>query len=124
SHRIRVIDLEAGTIDAFAGTGEPGYSGDGGDALDAQLYSPRDLEIGPDGDLYVADTDNGSIRAINLDTGKIRTVAGTGEIGLDDSDGRPATETKLRRPFAMSFDADGNLYVMDSLNHRILKVTK
>ena len=59
NHRIRVIDLTSGIIDAFAGTGEPGYLGDGGPVGDAQLNAPRDLEIGPDGDLYLVDTDNG-----------------------------------------------------------------
>jgi outer membrane protein assembly factor BamB len=123
-HVIRVVDLASGTIDAFAGTGEPGDSGDGGPALAAQLRAPRDLEIGPDGELYFADTDNGRIRAIALDTGTIRTVVGTGELGLDDEEGLPALETKLSRPFGIAFDGDGNLYVMDSLNFRIVKVAK
>lgn len=120
---IRVMDLAAGTIDGFAGTGEGGYSGDGGPAKTAQLNAPRDLEIGPDGDLYFADTDNGAVRAIDLGSGEIRTVVGTGELGLGD-DGLPATETKLRRPFGIAFDPDGNLYVMDTLNSRIVKVAK
>lgn len=123
-HVIRVMDLATGMIDAFAGTGAPGDSGDGGPALQAQLRAPRDLEIGPDGDLYFADTDNGKVRAIELATGTIRTVVGTGELGIDEEDGLLATDTKLRRPFGVAFDADGNLYVMDSLNHRILKVAK
>ncbi len=119
---IRVIDLAAGTIDAFAGTGKEGDSGDDGPALMAQLSGPRDLEIGPDGDLYFADTDNGKIRAIDLEAGIIRTVVGTGELGIDEEEGLPALETRLRRPFGISFDPDGNLYVMDTLNSRIVKV--
>ncbi|HZI45324.1 MAG TPA: hypothetical protein VFD53_08900 [Ilumatobacter sp.] len=122
-HVIRVMDLATGMIDAFAGVGTPGDSGDGGPALQAQLRAPRDLEIGPDGDLYFADTDNGKVRAINLTDLTIRTVVGTGELGIDE-DGLPATETRLRRPFGVAFDADGNLYVMDSLNNRIVKVAK
>ena len=121
---IRVIDLATGMIDAFAGTGAAGFSGDGGPALQATLRGPRDLEIGPDGDLYFADTDNGAVRAIELASGTIRTVVGTGELGLDDEEGLPATETHLRRPFGVAFDAEGNLYVMDTLNHRIVKVAK
>jgi outer membrane protein assembly factor BamB len=124
AHRIRVLDLDAGTLDAFVGTGTPGDSGDGGPALQAQLSAPRDLEIGPDGHLYVADTDNGKVRAIDLATGTIRTVVGTGELGLDDEEGLPATETRLTRPFGIAFDPDGNLYVMDTLNTRIVKVAK
>jgi DNA-binding beta-propeller fold protein YncE len=121
---IRVIDLDTGMIDRFAGTGEPGDSGDGGPAVDAQLRAPRDMEIGPDGDLYFADTDNGKVRAVDLDTGEIRTVVGTGELGIEDKEGMLATEIKLRRPFGVAFDADGNLYVMDSLNSRIVKVAR
>jgi DNA-binding beta-propeller fold protein YncE len=123
NHRIRVVDLEAGTIDTLAGTGELGSAGDDGPALEAQLAEPRDLEIGPDGDLYLADTDNNVIRAIDLDTGTIRRVAGTGELGLG-AEGLPALETALRRPFGIEFDPDGNLYIMDSLNSRVLKVAK
>jgi len=121
---IRVIDLVDGTIHAFAGTGEPGDSGDDGPALAARLNGPRDLEIGPDGDLYFADTDNGKVRAIDLEAGIIRTVVGTGELGVDDEDGLPATQTRLRRPFGVAFDPDGNLYVMDTLNSRIVKVAQ
>jgi len=124
NHRIRVMDLGTGTMDTLAGTGIEGFSGDGGPALDAQLNNPHDLEVGPDGDLYIADTDNGSVRAIDLGTGIIRTVVGTGEIGLTAEEGLPATETQLRRPFGIAFDAAGNLFVMDSLNSRIVKVAK
>jgi DNA-binding beta-propeller fold protein YncE len=120
---IRVIDLATGIIDGFAGTGEPGYSGDGGPAVDAQIYAPRDLEIGPDGDLYFADTSNHAVRAIDLDTQVIRTVVGTGEEGLGE-ERLLATETMLRRPFGLAFDPDGNLYVMDSVNSRIVKVAR
>jgi hypothetical protein len=119
---IRVMDLATNMIDTFAGTGEGGDSGDDGPAIDAQLNAPRDLEIGPEGDLYFADTDNSKVRAINLETGVIRTVVGTGELGIEDSDGMLATEIKLRRPFGIAFDPDGNLYVMDTLNSRIVKV--
>jgi DNA-binding beta-propeller fold protein YncE len=128
ANRIRVIDLATGTIDAFAGTGvdlvgdAPADVGDGGPALEATLYQPRDLEIGPDGDLYFADTNNCRVRAIDLDTGVIRTVVGTGRPGVDAGERLPALETSLRRPFGVAFDAAGDLYVMDSLNSRILKV--
>jgi len=119
---IRVMDIAGGTIEAFAGTGEKGDGGDDGPALAAKLSAPRDLEIGPDGDLYFADTDNGKVRAIDLEAGIIRTVVGTGENGVEERDGLPATETKLRRPFGIAFDPEGDLYVMDTLNSRIVKV--
>ncbi len=124
SNRIRVVDLDTGMIDNFAGTGTEGFSGDGGAALSAQLAHPRDLEIGPDGDLYIADTDNNRIRAISLTDNTIRTVAGSGELGLDETDGLLATETKFARPFGIEFSPEGDLYISDTINSRIVKVTK
>lgn len=123
ANRIRRIDLVTGVIEAFAGTGAAGFAGDGGPALDATLRGPRDMELGPEGDLYFADTDNGAVRAINLEDGTIRTVVGTGMLGRDE-DGRPATESRLGRAFGIAFDAAGALYVMDSLNQRIVKVPR
>lgn len=126
ANRIRVINLASDpiSIDGLAGTGEPGRLGDGGPALQAQLYHPRDLEIGPDGDLYVADTDNSVIRAINLNDGTIRTVAGTGQIALDENEGVPATAMALARPFGIEFDPAGNLYISDTINSRIVRVAR
>jgi sugar lactone lactonase YvrE len=111
-------------IETVVGSGIAGYSGDGGSARSAQLNYPRDLEIGPDGDLYIADTDNSVIRAVNLATGSIRTVAGTGVLGLDAEDGLPARQTKLARPFGIEFDPNGNLFISDTINSRILKVAR
>lgn len=124
NNRVRVVDLASGTIDALAGTGEKGFSGDGGPAKDARLSAPRGLKVGPDGDLYVVDTDNGAVRAVNLASGIIRTVVGTGELGLDAEEQLPATKTRLRRPFNLAFDPQGNLYVTDTLNMRIVRVAK
>jgi sugar lactone lactonase YvrE len=126
SNRIRAIDLDTGMIDTIAGTGTEGFSGDGGPAIAAELAHPRDLEIGPDGDLYIADTDNNRIRAISLDTAtsNIRTVAGSGVLGLDAEENLLATELKLARPFAIEFSPAGDLYISDTINSRIVKVTK
>ncbi len=124
SHKIRVIDLTTNLVTTIAGTGTGGFSGDDGPALQAQLFHPRDLEFGPDGRLYVADTDNMRIRVIDLTTGTITTVVGTGEAGLDATDDRLATQTMLKRPFGIEFDAAGNLYVSDTINSRILRVAK
>ena len=124
AHRVRAVDLATGMIETVAGTGTAGYAGDGGNARQAQLSGPRDMEIGPDGHLYIADTDNSVIRAIDLATGAIRTVAGTGTIGLEPEDGKLATETMLARPFGIEFDRDGNLFISDTINSRIVEVTK
>ncbi|MFT3712318.1 MAG: hypothetical protein QM817_32125 [Archangium sp.] len=124
SHRIRAIDLTTNVITTIAGTGTGGFAGDDGPALQAQLNNPRDIEFGSDGRLYVADTDNQRVRAIDLTTGNITTVVGSGEFGLDDNDDLLATQTKLKRPFAIEFDKDGNLYVSDTINSRILRVAK
>ena len=126
SNRIRVVHLDQNpiTIDSVAGTGEAGYSGDGGDALSATFNHPRDIEIGPEGDLYITDTDNSVIRAVNLSDGLVRTVAGTGELGLDLEEGKLATETALKRPFGIEFDPEGNLYISDTINSRIVRVAR
>ncbi len=124
NNRIRSMDLTTGIVETVAGNGDAAFSGDGGPAVDASLRAPRDLEIGPEGDLYVADTDNGAVRAINLSTGEIRTVVGTGELGLDEEEALLGTETRLKRPMGLSFDAAGNLYVMDTLNDRIVRLAR
>jgi hypothetical protein len=124
SNRVRAIDLATGMIDTVVGTGVSGYAGDGGPARAAQLSAPRDLEIGPDGHLYIADTDNSVIRAVDLTTGVIRTVAGTGELGYAPDEGELATEIKLARPFGIEFDPDGHLYICDTVNSRIVRVAR
>ncbi len=124
NNRVRAIDLTTGIIDTVAGTGAPGLSGDGGPARTAQLNGPRDLELGPDGQLYIADTDNNVVRAIDLATGVIRTAVGTGELGLRHDEGALATEIMLTRPFGIELDPDGNLYVCDTINSRIVRVAR
>jgi sugar lactone lactonase YvrE len=114
-------DYTKGTVSTIAGTGVAGFAGDGGPAAAAQINLPGDLEIGPDGRLYFADTNNNAVRRIDLTTGVIETVVGTGERGYD-GDGGPAKQAQLNRPFGIAFDADGVLFVSDSFNSRIRKV--
>jgi hypothetical protein len=121
NHRIRAIDLESGEITTIAGTGEAGFAGDGDDALDAELHFPRKLTVGPDGRLYVADQQNHRIRAIDLESGVIDTVAGNGDEGYS-GDGGPAVEASLNEPSGVTFDADGAMYVLDTFNSRIRRV--
>jgi sugar lactone lactonase YvrE len=81
------------------------------------------VEIGPDGRLYIADTDNHRVRAVDLATGVIETVAGTGERGFGGDGGR-ARAARLARPFGVSFDQDGHLHVADTFNGRIRKIAR
>lgn len=124
ANKVRAVDFATGMITTVAGTGTEGGAGDGGAATAAQLAHPRDLEVGPEGDLYIADTDNNRIRAIDQTTGVIRTVAGSGTLGLEAHDDVPAGELMFTRPFGIEFDPAGNLYISDTINSRIVKVTR
>jgi sugar lactone lactonase YvrE len=111
------IDAPTQTIHHVAGTGEQGYSGDGGAAHNATLGGPKGLALSPDGSLYVADTENHVIRRINLARGSIETVLGTGSRGhSDDAD---PLKVRLSRPHGV-FEAGDVLYISDSESHRIL----
>ena len=121
NNRIRVVDFEANTIDTLAGTGEAGFSGDGGPASEAQINNPRKLTIGPDGRLYFGDELNHRIRAVDLDTGIITTVAGTGEAAFS-GDGKAPEQAALNRPIGVSFSPEGDMYIIDTFNNRIRRV--
>ena len=123
NHRIRKVDFAADKISTIAGTGTAGFSGDGAAATSAELNNVRDLELGPDGRLYLADTENHRIRAIDLSTGIIDTVVGTGKAGSEGA-GLVASKVELNRPFGIAFDPSGNLFVADTFNSRILKVSR
>jgi hypothetical protein len=130
NHRIRRIDLDSGVIDTVAGTGEPGYSGDGGPAAEAEFNQPYDIEFGPDDRLYVVDTHNNAIRAIDLDSGIVETVAGNGQecphpsFCYQEDAGKQALDVQLSWPYGIGFDADGNLYVADTYNSRIVRIAR
>jgi sugar lactone lactonase YvrE len=128
NHRIRRINLDTGIIDCIAGKAEAGYSGDGGPALAATFDFPMDMELGPDGRLYVADRNNHVVRAIDLASGLVETVAGSGAKCATERETcatrAPARELALHEPYGIAFDPDGNLYIADSHNHRIVKVVR
>ena len=136
NHVVRVLDLDSLEIDRFAGTPPDcdetgtkciadnfGYDGDGGDALDAMLFGPTDVAVGPDHELYIADTGNHCVRVVTPD-GVIDTFAGVcGEFGYD-GDGASAKDALLNRPYGVALDADGNVYIGDTYNHVFRKVTR
>ncbi|HMF62948.1 MAG TPA: Ig-like domain repeat protein [Edaphobacter sp.] len=120
SHIIRKVDI-AGTITTIAGTGTQGFSGDAGPATAAQLDSPQGLALDASQNLYIADTHNHRIRKLNLATGTITTIAGS--TPSFDGDSGSATAAHLNLPTALALDTTGNLYIADTQNHRIRKIT-
>lgn len=110
-----------GLITTVAGTGEYGSRGDGGPSAAAQIQYPLGVAVGPDGSVYIADTMNHRIRHIGPE-GIITTIAGTGEFGFG-GDGGPATAARLQYPDEVAVGPDGSLYIADTDNHRIRRVS-
>lgn len=111
------IDLKTNTLHHVAGSGEKGFSGDGGNARQAKLSGPKGITVGPDGNVYLADTENHAIRIIRISDGTIDTLIGDGIRG-DGPDGQPRS-CRLAQPHGIHVDARGNIYVGDSSNHRV-----
>ena len=106
-----------GIITTIAGTGQPGFSGDGGSATAAQLNQPEDMEVDRAGNLYIADSANNRIRKVDT-SGIITTFAGTGKPG-HSGDGGPATAANIGNPDYLAFDPKGNLYFNDDTGHMV-----
>jgi sugar lactone lactonase YvrE len=116
-----VVRIEAdGRLTRVAGTGRPGWSGDGGPADKAQLDQPYDVSLGHSGEVFIADFGNHRIRKVGSD-GLIRTVAGTGEAGYS-GDGGPATRARLNGPYGVFAEPDGGFLIGDSFNNVIRRV--
>ena len=111
------VDVAAGKFIHLAGTGAKGFDGEGGDARKAKLSGPKGIAWSPDGGVYIADTESHTIRRIDLKSGIITTVIGTGERG-DGPDGDPR-QCKTARPHGIFVDKKGVIYVGDSEAHRV-----
>lgn len=115
------LPASAGTIDTVVGTGKKGYSGDGGSAAKALLNEPFHVHLDGKGHLYIAEAFNHCVRKVDLSTGGITTVAGTGKKGYS-GDGGAATEATFNEPYAVVVSPEGDLYVTDRLNACIRRV--
>src|SRR5204862_8305541 len=104
NHRIRRLDLKSHRISTVAGSGQKGYSGDGGPALAAALNEPYEIRFDRSGNMYFAEMQNHVVRRVDAKTKIISTVAGTGSPGFS-GDGGPDSQAQLRQPGRNAFDA-------------------
>ncbi|HEY4089072.1 MAG TPA: IPT/TIG domain-containing protein [Bryobacteraceae bacterium] len=123
NNSIRIVSPD-GSVNSVVGNGSPGFSGDGGSAVGAQLTSPQDIAVDSHDNLYIADTGNRRIRIVS--GGNIRTFAGTGAGGIQNDplgDGGAATDARFITPTGVAVDKAGNVYVSDIGNATVRKIT-
>jgi len=121
NHCVRYIDVTTGVITTYAGSGTNGFAGDGGAATAAELSYPAGVSIDTSGNLLIADRNNQRIRRVDVGTGDISTIAGTGTAGYA-GDGGLATAARLSFPVATAVDSAGNIYIADSGSNRIRRI--
>lgn len=121
NHCVRKVDKSTGTITTVAGTGEAGYSGDGGPATRATINEPYSLRVDRNGDIYIVDRLNAAVRKVDGATGIITTVAGTGEPGFS-GDGGPGNQAQMREPNDCFLDGKGGLLIADIQDQRVRRV--
>jgi sugar lactone lactonase YvrE len=121
NHLVRKIERKTGNISTVAGSGVPGYAGDGGPASAAKLNEPHSIGFDDRGDLYICDVKNHRLRKVDMRTGNISTFAGTGE-GKATPDGAQIAGTPLHGPRALDFDHAGNLWLALREGNMILKL--
>ena len=133
--RVRKLSTDNGLIATVAGQFITAFGGDGGPAIDALFWDPVPSAVNQTGDIFIADYENSRIRMIRQKTGNVTTVAGSGTCpagpppisvsicqGGFSGDGGPATSASLNYASAVALDAAGNLYIADTINHRIRRV--
>ncbi|MEM7417735.1 MAG: hypothetical protein AAF389_19760 [Gemmatimonadota bacterium] len=120
AHFVFRIVLETGAMSVIAGTGDSGFSGDGGPASEAVLSAPEWVEFDDSGNLYLADRGNYRVRVISTD-GVIRTIVGDGDYE-SDGDGGAAISASLTHPFGLHLGPQGDLYIFDTETHRVRRV--
>ena len=111
--RIRMVAASTGIISTVAGNGTPGLSGDGGLATNAELNWANGVAVDSAGDIYIADSENHSVREVAASSGIINTIAGNSVAGYS-GDGGPATSAELNLPVSVAVDAHGNVYILDT----------
>lgn len=122
NHEIRKVTALTGIVTLVVGSTSPGYSGDGGAATAARLRLPAAIVVAANGDMYIADTGNDTVRKVTAATGIITTYAGTGTTGYT-GDGGAATSARLSGPQGLVLAANGDLYIADTGNNVIRRVT-
>ncbi len=111
NHLVRKVEMRTGTISTQAGTGEQGFAGDGGPAAEAQFNRPHSIGFAPDGRLFICDIGNHRLRAIDPESGRIETVAGTGERGPTSDGATLSPSLPLNGPRAIDFGPGGELWL-------------
>ncbi len=122
NQRVRKVAADTGVITTVAGNGSGGFTGDGGPATEASIDEPMGVALDPAGNLYIADMSNARIRRVDAKTGIITTFAGGGGYGFA-GDGGPATAAKLGLVSAVAIGPAGDVYIADSSNNRVRKVS-
>jgi uncharacterized protein (TIGR03437 family) len=121
SRNNRIRKLAGGNVTTIVGNGLVSYSGDGGPAVSAQLNAPLGVAVDPAGNIYIADTSNNVVRKIGTN-GNITNFAGNASAG-SNGDGGVATAAQLSGPQGVAVDSAGNVFIADTLNNKIRKVT-
>src|SRR5262249_42294812 len=120
SHQLLRLDLRSKKISVLAGTGTKGYSGDGGAAIAAQLNTPHELRFDTNGNIYIAERDNHTVRFIDMKSKTITTAAGTGERGFS-GDAGPSNKAQLAQPHSIALDGRNNFKLPETIKTREAK---